>query len=300
MEGIHMKRVLSIDVGGTFTKYGLIDQHSHISHYHTIATDSIKDDPIAFFHSIICQYETEITAVTFSLPGYIDNTTGIITNGATLKKLTGVHLESALDTNKKIFIENDANCAAFSELSLKSPDRPSSFLYITLGTGIGGAFIHNNKCYRGISNRSCEFGSMVLNFNQGTHLNWNRLGSVPLLKKEISLLINHDMKEEEFHQILQSYNALEFNEENESETLIHQFYRSHSIGVSNLLQIFNPPAIYFSGGITNLENFIPNLFVHLEKVYPDIHTVRLATAGYKDKAGLIGAALLFFKGPDSF
>jgi beta-glucoside kinase len=295
-----MKRVLSIDVGGTFTKYGLIDHHSHISHYNTIATESIKEDPIAFFHSIIRRYENEIKAVAFSLPGYIDNTTGMITNGATLKKLTGVHLESVLDTNKKIFVENDANCAAFSELSLKSQDRPNSFLYITLGTGIGGAFFHNNKCYRGMSNRSCEFGSMVIDSNQGTNLNWNKLGSVPLLKKEISKLINNDMKEEEFHQILQNYNAVEFNEENEAETLIHQFYRSHSIGVGNLLQIFNPPAIYFSGGITNLENFIPNLSVHLQKTYPEINTVKLAVAGYKDKAGLIGAALLYFKGQQSF
>jgi predicted NBD/HSP70 family sugar kinase len=103
------------------------------------------------------------------------------------------------------------------------------------------------------------------------------------------------MEEEEFHHILQNYNALEWNEDDEAETLVHQFYRSHSIGVSNLLQIFNPPAVYFSGGITNLENFIPNLSVHLKKIYPDTHTVRLATAGYKDKAGLIGAALLFFK-----
>jgi beta-glucoside kinase len=295
-----MKRVLSIDVGGTFTKYGIIDHQSHISHYNTIATESIKEDPVAFFHSIIRQYENEIKAVAFSLPGYIDNTTGMITNGATLKKLTGVHLESVLDTNKKIFVENDANCAAFSELSLKSQDRPNSFLYITLGTGIGGAFIHNNKCYRGMSNRSCEFGSMVIDSNQGTNLNWNKLGSVPRLKKEISKLINHDMKEEEFHQILQNYNAVEFNEENEAETLLHQFYRSHSIGVGNLLQIFNPPAIYFSGGITNLDNFIPNLSVHLQKTYPEINTVKLAVAGYKDKAGLIGAALLVFKGQQSF
>jgi len=70
-------------------------------------------------------------------------------------------LESA--TGLKITIENDANAAAYGEYRLGAGHGSRDLFFITLGTGVGGALIHDGKIWRGSSGFAGEFGHIAIN-----------------------------------------------------------------------------------------------------------------------------------------
>ncbi|MGC2238216.1 MAG: ROK family protein [Pyrinomonadaceae bacterium] len=63
----------------------------------------------------------------------------------------------------KIFIENDANAAAYGEYNLGAGRGSRDMFYVTLGTGIGGALIFDGNIWRGASGFAGEFGHITIN-----------------------------------------------------------------------------------------------------------------------------------------
>jgi glucokinase len=73
----------------------------------------------------------------------------------------GAEVRSA--TGVEPVVENDANAAAYGEYLLGSGRGARSMFYVTLGNGVGGAFILNGEIWRGISGFAGEFGSVAIN-----------------------------------------------------------------------------------------------------------------------------------------
>lgn len=70
-------------------------------------------------------------------------------------------LEAA--TNLKISVENDANAAAYGEFTLGAGRGSRDMFYVTLGTGVGGAFVFGGKIWHGASGFAGEFGQIAIN-----------------------------------------------------------------------------------------------------------------------------------------
>ncbi len=70
-------------------------------------------------------------------------------------------LENA--TKLSIYIENDANAAAYGEYFLGAGRGNKDIFYVTLGMGIGGALIFHGKLWHGVSGFAGEFGHMTIN-----------------------------------------------------------------------------------------------------------------------------------------
>ena len=66
-------------------------------------------------------------------------------------------------TGLEITIENDANAAAFGEFQLGAGRKSRNMFYITLGEGVGGAFIFNGEIWRGAAGFAGEFGYVPIN-----------------------------------------------------------------------------------------------------------------------------------------
>ena len=62
-------------------------------------------------------------------------------------------------------VDNDANCAGLAELKFGYGKKIKNFIFLTLGTGIGGAVVINDKIYKGEQCGAGEFGWMSINFN---------------------------------------------------------------------------------------------------------------------------------------
>jgi len=95
-----------------------------------------------------------------ALPGLIDGKAGVVALSANNPALTGVNVVKAIagSTGIAVVLENDANAAAYGEYMLGSGRGGSNFFYITLGEGVGGAFILNGELWHGKGGFAGEFG----------------------------------------------------------------------------------------------------------------------------------------------
>jgi len=100
-----------------------------------------------------------------TVPGLIDRETKRVAFSTYFPEHEKLDLVSELEklTNRKIFIENDANAAAFGEYNLGAGRGSRDMFYVTLGKGVGGALIFDGKIWRGASGFAGEFGSVAIN-----------------------------------------------------------------------------------------------------------------------------------------
>ncbi len=151
-------KALALDVGGTKIYSAIIGENgnflSEIEKYHTPKDlQEIKDT----FKSIIAKHEDEVDVIAFSTAGAVNNehTRAIGSTGNLVKGYTTIDFQK-LSTKKKVFVENDANCAAWAEHVLGASKGMPYSVMLTLGTGVGGGIIVDNKLYKGKSGSAGE------------------------------------------------------------------------------------------------------------------------------------------------
>ena len=109
--------------------------------------------------------------VGISFPGLVDREAQRVTFSAHVPEHSDVDLvgEVRSNTGLKIVIENDANAAAYGEFKLGAGRGSNDLFYITLGEGVGGAFIFNGEIWRGAAGYAGEFGNVPIDA-EGTKL----------------------------------------------------------------------------------------------------------------------------------
>jgi glucokinase len=167
-----MHYYLGIDLGGTNTKAGIVDDQGKIYCKDSIKTFADRDQ-----YEIVHDMGTlakrvidacgipfnEITAIGVGAPGTSDNVTGeLIFTG----NLSFRHMPIRDEFHKMIdlpfYIGNDANVAALAESKAGAAQGSQSSVTITLGTGVGGGFVINNRIYSGFNQAGCEIGHTVV------------------------------------------------------------------------------------------------------------------------------------------
>ena len=100
-----------------------------------------------------------------AVPGLLDRETKRIAYSAQIPEHEKIDLLNELEkiTKLKIFIENDANAAAYGEYAIGAGRGSKNLFYVTLGRGIGGALILDGKLWRGVSGYAGEFGYLAMN-----------------------------------------------------------------------------------------------------------------------------------------
>lgn len=107
----------------------------------------------------------EFERIGIAVPGLVDKATGRVALSANLPGYSDVDLvnEVASATGVAVSLENDANAAAFGEYKLGAGRGSSNMFYVTLGDGVGGAFIFNRHVWRGAAGFAGEFGYVSIN-----------------------------------------------------------------------------------------------------------------------------------------
>ena len=103
--------------------------------------------------------------VGIAVPGLIRSETGRVAYSAHIPEHSDVDLATEVEkeTGVRAYVENDANAAAYGELKLGAGRGSSNLFYATLGVGVGGALILDNKIWRGVSGFAGEFGYVAVN-----------------------------------------------------------------------------------------------------------------------------------------
>src|SRR4051794_25377861 len=100
-----------------------------------------------------------------AVPGLVDREKHRITYSANLPENASGDLVTDLRSaaGVDIYIENDANAAAYGEYKLGAGRGSKHMFYATLGEGVGGAFIFNGELWRGAAGFAGEFGYVPIN-----------------------------------------------------------------------------------------------------------------------------------------
>ena len=200
-----------------------------------------------------------------------------------------------------IHIRNDAKCAALAENAygaLKSYDRS---IFLTLGTGIGGAVIIHNELLDTGELPGCEFGHMLIEKNGnlckcGKRGCWETYASMKAFKDNLRDILNLDEKTSG-KELLDMLRKMDKNNPKYVQTnkLIEQYIDYLSIGISNLINIFEPEAIGIGGSFVFYEEvFLDKLKTKLLKenlLFNERKEINVQTAILDNDAGMIGAIL---------
>ena len=193
-----------------------------------------------------------------------------------------VNLKSILSKKYKVnvFVENDANCAALAEKHFGHGKNAKNFVLLTLGTGIGGGVIINNKLYTGTNGTASEPGHMII---EGKHLEQIASGPATVkLARELGL------------KNIDAYSLEDLAKKGNKTALKVYDIIGKRLGIAllNLAYILDPKIILLGGGFANVK-FIYNPAIKTlhEGDWAD-RKIPVMQAKLKDDAGLIGAALL--------
>jgi glucokinase len=159
-----MTLAIGIDVGGTKIAGGVVDENG------TIVEELRVESPATDEHAVEQAIETlvtelrtrhEIAAVGVGVAGYIDRARSVVMFSANLALR---HLDLKADLQSRldlpVFIENDANAAAWGEFQFGAGHDVDELLLVTVGTGIGGGVVLDGLLYRGAFGVGAEIGHL--------------------------------------------------------------------------------------------------------------------------------------------
>ena len=286
-----MGRYLGIDIGGTEIKYGIFDENGNEFIEESGSAKSVRDDldKIIDILSRIIKSAKEIDGVGISIPGGVDNENGVIIEGGAIPVLAGVDLIGILNekTGFNVAIENDANCVVLAEKWIGNGKDCSSFVCMTIGTGIGGGMFINNKIHVGKNFFAGEFGYIIIeeieDYNNIPTLSFSS-ATEPLLK-QVALA-----KEMKFKDI----NGLKVFEmiENGDEVVIEAYrkwLRKLCIGINNVGFSIDPEKFLIGGGVSGAPRLIPDIKEELRKINPYTESWKIETCKHFNSSGKIGA-----------
>lgn len=196
----------------------------------------------------------DIKAVGVGLPGLIDQNSGTIRWSSLLEGAhVDLHPEFAKRFNALLFLDNDTNMLTLYELWFGSGRDKTDFAVVTVETGVGMGLVVNNRLYRGTHGMGLELGHTKVHLDGALCRCGQRgcleayLGDYALTREaQTALNVNHldarrpkELLDLLFEQAQAGNTA--------AQTIFRRAGRYLSVGLSNVIQLFDPPLIILSG-----------------------------------------------------
>ncbi|MBZ0201400.1 MAG: ROK family protein [Ignavibacteria bacterium] len=296
---------VGIDLGGTFIKSAIVDSKGKIlKHYKTEAYSNIGPKKvIEQIEKCIAElrkgFKQEISGIGIGAPGIV--TRGIIKYPPNFKGWKEVNIKKQFEKKYKLetIVDNDANCAGLAELRFGHGKKYNNFIFLTLGTGIGGAMVLNGEIYRGEQNGAGEFGMMTINYNGPMCLGGNR-GSIEAHigrnyfleqnQKEIRKLgVNIDFEDINMF-------ARKGNKTAKKLLNLYGFYLG--VAITNYFNLMDVRTAILGGGISNNYGYFIrecNKTIRERSLKTIRKKFRVLKSAINNSAGILGASALIFE-----
>lgn len=180
-----IKAAIGVDLGGTNIKIGIVSSDGKILKKTSVKTEAYKgykkviENIKAGINDILKNSKYKIKGIGIGCPGVINVKKGTVENPPNIPGWKKVKLGSIIQKEFGIptTIENDANAAAIGELIFGAGRKYSSFIMVTLGTGVGGGIVFNKKIFRGEFGAAGEIGHVSIDGN-GPQCNCGSFGCI--------------------------------------------------------------------------------------------------------------------------
>ncbi len=311
---------IGIDLGGTNIKVGLVDENCNIVAKASAKTnlprpaDEICASIVETVWKVLGEAKVtigEVNSIGIGTPGVANRESGVVLYSCNLDfKNTDLRSLIKKRLDKPIFVENDANAAAFGEVLAGAGKGCRNVVVVTLGTGVGGGIIIDGKIYTGFNYCGAELGHTVIEFN-GRPCSCGRKGCFEAYSSATAL-INMTKETMEAHKDSKMWEIAGGSLDNvdgktafdgmragdpAAAELIKKYIDYLGCGLTNIVNTFQPEMLLIGGGICKEgENLTKPLydFINRESYCVDADKVtKLDIYKLGNDAGIIGAAFLY-------
>jgi len=313
-----MKYYVGIDLGGTNIVAGVVDEEYNIISKASTKTNcprpekEIADDMAKMALEAVKKANLTIDDIEWigvGTPGIANSSTGIIeySNNLGFRNTPMVkYIQETID--KPVYIENDANAAAYGEFVAGAAKGARNAVCITLGTGVGGGIIIDGKIYSGSNFGGAEIGHTVIEVD-GAQCSCGRKGCFEAYSSATGLI---RMTKESMAQNPDSYMNKMAEERGKvtartsfdcmragdkyAKSVVDKYIKYLAAGITNTINIFQPDVLCIGGGVCNEGD--PLLLPMKELVQKEVYTknseknTKIVIAELGNDAGIIGAAFL--------
>lgn len=298
---------IGIDIGGSHIGIGVVDKNGKIvekieKRLTVVEKKNIKKSIEAYIISNSLEFmkKHKIQSIGIAMPGTAIDGVVLSSGNVGIKNYNlKEKLQEKIDL--PITIRNDAKCAAIAENTygvLKGYDRS---IFLTLGTGIGGAAFIEGQLLTAGKRPGYEFGHMVIQ-KDGIECTCGRKGcferyaSMKVFKNNLrkALGVDDTTRGEELLKIIRDSKPGD-KDYKEIQKTIDDFIDNLSLGLVNLINIFEPQVIGIGGSFIHFED------VFLEKLIKEVNSQSKGKSGRDEfiirpavlgnDAGIIGATL---------
>ncbi len=312
---------LGVDLGGINIAVGLVDDSYHIVKKESVPTGRLRPfEEIMKDMADLCKKVTEdagytmadVKSIGIGSPGTpdVENCRVVYTNNIVnfVDVAVGAELRKYFP-GMDVYLENDANAAAYGEILAGAARSLSNAVMVTLGTGVGGGVIIDNKIYAGFNHAGSEIGHMVITYD-GEPCTCGRKGCLEAYASATALISQTakmiaQYPDSVIHQMIDhnpeningktAFDAMRAGDE-AGKRIVEQYLNYLGAGLANIVNLFQPEAIVIGGGISKEgETILAPLRKYVaENSYTcDVPSTKLITAELGNDAGIVGAAFLW-------
>lgn len=311
--------MIGVDLGGTYTKFGLVTEEGELIAENFIETDSSVPHPVFFAR---LHEEIDILKNKHAMGGTVKGIgigapsgnylTGKIENASNLKWPDNIPLAKLMANHSglPVAVTNDANAAALGEMKYGVAKGVENFISLTLGTGLGSGIVINGKLVNGQNGHAGELGHTIAVVD-GRECGCGRKGcletyaSAPGVVNSLIEIMEASEMESVFRNMdSSSITAKDITREatNGDRLCLAAFEKTGKILGENLadaVAFLNPSLIVLSGGLANAgDHLLKPTRTHFEKNLLNIFegTVKIKVSEMSRKnAAILGAAALIWE-----
>ncbi|MBO4220158.1 MAG: ROK family protein [Clostridia bacterium] len=316
---------LGIDLGGTNIAIGIVDEN-----YKVLIKDSVPTGAEREGRAVIrdmadlCKKLLDAKGLTvdqieyagIATPGTANSEKGIVeyANNLNFVNFPIADILKEYLGVKTVYIENDANVAALAEAVAGAAKGAKDSVMITLGTGVGGGIIIDNKVYSGFNFAGAELGHMVIVHN-GVPCNcgrrgcWESYSSAPALvrmtkekilecrEKGIETKLTEGIEDDLSNVSARTaFAVMKTTGDKAAKEVVDDYIAYLATGIGNIINIFQPEILSITGGISKEGDYLlkPLLEIINKERYTrgDTKQTEVKIASLGNDAGIIGAAAL--------
>lgn len=293
-------KYLSIDVGGTFTKYALMDEECNFYEKGKVPTEKeCLEDFVAMMVALYEKYADMAEGIAICAPGVIDSENGFMYNGGSIFCIKNINIVEILENrcNVPVTVENDAKCAALAEVWKGSLADCRNSLALIIGTAVGGAVIVDKKVLKGKNFMAGEFSYLFTDekhYRERSQLLAEN-GGVPGLIRLVAGRKGISEKKLDGEKIF----SLANQGDEATIACLRDFCRHLAIQISNYQFIVDPERVAIGGGISVQPVFLEMIkeeLKNLNTVFPySMPIPEVVTCRFFNDSNLIGALYVHLK-----
>ena len=304
--------VIGVDLGGTNMRTAVLDPGGRILAKHKEATNAETGwqhvvaklvEKIRQQGSEARQQGDDVVAVGVGVPGVIALAKGVVVKSPNLPDWSDLPLKEKLESalSLPVYLENDANASALGEHWRGAGRGISSMILVTLGTGVGGGIIIDERIWHGADGMAGEIGHLTL-LPDGRPCGCGNQGCLEMYASARGIVMSYrearersgdlraaeaaGMTAQEVYEAARCGNAA-------ASGVMRDMGRYLGIGLASLINIFNPEAIIIGGGLSNIGDRLlkPAYQEAGRRAYRQpFQAVRFARAELGRDSGVLGAA----------